>query len=111
MDFSIVIPTWNRSHLLDTLLKSLFEERNRYKQGKTEVLVVDSSKDTEKENIVKLCKMYDAVYIEGDDSVRKKETKELESHNMSISFLLILMWLLKKGYWMNMSMDTKIIVM
>lgn len=88
MDFSIVIPTWNRSHLLDALLKSLYEERNRYKQGKTEVLVVDSSKDTEKENIVKSCKMYDAVYIEGDDSVRKKRNKGIrESQYEYILFI------------------------
>ena len=75
MDFSIVIPTWNRSHLLDALLKSLYEERQNYQGGQTEVLVVDSSKDTEKENIVASCDKYDAIYIEGDDSVRKKRNK------------------------------------
>lgn len=52
MDFSIVIPTWNRSHLVDALLKSLFEERNRYEDGRTEVIVVDSSTGEEKESIV-----------------------------------------------------------
>lgn len=41
MDFSIVIPTWNRSNLVDELLNSLFEERIRYQDGKTEVIVVD----------------------------------------------------------------------
>lgn len=41
MDFSIVIPTWNRSNLVDELLNSLFEERIRYQDCKTEVIVVD----------------------------------------------------------------------
>lgn len=41
MDFSIIIPTWNRSNLVDELLNSLFEERIRYQDGKTEVIVVD----------------------------------------------------------------------
>lgn len=75
MDFSIVIPTWNRSHLVDALLKSLFEERNRYDDGRTEVIVVDSSTGEEKESIVSSCKQYDARYIDGDDSVRKKRNK------------------------------------
>ena len=52
MDFSIVIPTWNRSHLLDALLKSLYEERQRFTGGNTEVIVVDSSEDTEKSNTI-----------------------------------------------------------
>ncbi|MEE1086814.1 MAG: glycosyltransferase [Schaedlerella sp.] len=72
MNFSIVIPTWNRSKLLDALLESLYRERNRYQQGETEVLVVDSSRGSEKESIQNSCKNYDAQYIEGDDSVRKK---------------------------------------
>ena len=75
MDFSIVIPTWNRSHLLDALLKSLYEERQRFTGGNTEVIVIDSSKDTEKSNIMASCEKYDAIYLEGDDSVRKKRNK------------------------------------
>lgn len=72
MDFSIVIPAWNRSALLDALLESLYKERLRYQKGNTEVLVVDSSEGTEKERIQSSCQKYDACYIEGDDSVRKK---------------------------------------
>lgn len=79
MDFSIVIPTWNRSELVDALLKSLFDERSRYKTGNTEVLIVDSSTGEEKDNIVSSCEKYDAVYIEGDDSVRKKRNKGIRS--------------------------------
>ena len=40
MDFSIVIPTWNRSELVEALLKSLYDERERYKSGRTEVLKI-----------------------------------------------------------------------
>ena len=72
MDFSIVIPTWNRAELVEPLLESLYEERKRYKQGNTEVLIVDSSEGSEKESIVRSCGKYDAQYIQGVDSVRKK---------------------------------------
>ena len=48
MNFSIVIPTWNRSELVEALLESLYRERSRYRQGSTEVLIVDSSIDKEK---------------------------------------------------------------
>lgn len=75
MNFSIVIPTWNRSELVEALLESLFKERMRYQQGETEVLIVDSSRDEEKDNIIESCKKYNADYIEGDDSVRKKRNK------------------------------------
>lgn len=78
MDFSIVIPTWNRSELVEALLESLFFERSRYVQGETEVLVIDSSKDNEKEKIISSCEKYNAVYIEGDDSVRKKRNKGIK---------------------------------
>ena len=75
MDFSIVIPTWNRSDLVEDLLESLYAERKRYRQGSTEVLIVDSSTGTEREKIAAACEKYDAAYIPGDDSVRKKRNK------------------------------------
>lgn len=75
MDFSIVIPTWNRSELVEVLLKSLYDERERYMSGETEVLIVDSSTGNEKDSIMSSCKKYDAIYVEGDDSVRKKRNK------------------------------------
>ncbi len=71
-DLSIVIPTWNRSKLLDSLLKSLFAARKAYLYGETEVVIVDSSAGSEKENIQNSCNIYDARYMEGPDSVRKK---------------------------------------
>ena len=75
MDFSIIIPTWNRSELVEALLKSLYDERERYMSGRTEVLIVDSSIGNEKDSIISFCKKYDAIYVEGDDSVRKKRNK------------------------------------
>ncbi|MBQ9986617.1 MAG: glycosyltransferase [Oscillospiraceae bacterium] len=78
MNFSIVIPTWNRSKLVDALLESLYEERQRYDEGETEVLIVDSSKDEEKASIVASCEKYDARYIDGVDSVRKKRNKGID---------------------------------
>lgn len=78
MDFSVVIPTWNRSELVEALLKSLYDERERYTSGRTEVLIVDSSANNEKESIISSCKKYDAIYVEGDDSVRKKRNKGIK---------------------------------
>lgn len=79
IDFSIVIPTWNRSSLVAKLLKSLFEDRSIYKYGDTEVLVIDSSVGKEKEMIESACEIYDATYIEGSDSVRKKRNKGIDN--------------------------------
>lgn len=78
MNFSIVIPTWNRSDLVDKLLESLYIEKNRYSSGNVEVLVVDSSIGEEKERIKSSCEKYDVAYIEGDDSVRKKRNKGIK---------------------------------
>ena len=79
MNFSIIIPTWNRSELVSMLLESLYDERKEYKQGCTEVIVIDSSKDEEKRSIQDSCNKYDAIYIEGDDSVRKKRNLCIKS--------------------------------
>ncbi len=78
MDFSIVIPTWNRSKLVDALLESLYKDRQDYDGGETEVLIVDSSAGEEKDSIMESCRKYDARYIEGDDSVRKKRNKGID---------------------------------
>ena len=79
MNFSIVTPTWNRSELVDALLKSLYVERHRYTQGKVEVLIVDSSIGEERERIIESCIKYDAEYIPGDESVRKKRNKGIRT--------------------------------
>ena len=78
INISIVIPTWNRSELVERLLESLQKDRENYKYGETEVLIVDSSKDAEKESIVDSCEKYNAKYINSVDSVRKKRNKGID---------------------------------
>ncbi|GHV15387.1 hypothetical protein AGMMS49938_13510 [Fibrobacterales bacterium] len=72
MNFSIITPTFNRSKLVEDLLSSLFAERNRYEYGNIEVLIIDSSNGIEKEKIHNSCIRFNALYLEGPDSVRKK---------------------------------------
>lgn len=79
IDFSVVIPTWNRSPLVVELLKSLYEDRKHYLYGETEVLVIDSSCGDEKKNIIEACREYKAVYIRGIDSVRRKRNMGIDS--------------------------------
>jgi len=71
-NFSIVIPTENRSHLLAALLESLKVDRDSYKNGSTEVIIVDSSEGEERDKIMQVCRDFDAKYYIGDISVRKK---------------------------------------
>ncbi len=69
---SVVIPTLNRADLLERLLASLYEDRKSFRYGSTEVIVVDSSVDQQKQLIMEACKKHDVRYLEGPDSVRKK---------------------------------------
>ena len=78
-DMSVVIPTFNRAYLLEKLLESLYADRENYKYGKTEVIVIDSSKGEELQKIKEACKRYDARYLEGTDSVRQKRNLGIRS--------------------------------
>ena len=69
MDFSIVVPTWNRPQLVDALLESLYEERKNYALGETDVLIVDSSKGEEQAATMASCAKSGAPHIDGDDLV------------------------------------------
>jgi glycosyltransferase involved in cell wall biosynthesis len=73
-NFSVVIPSWNRSELLEALLRSLSAARQSY-PAECEVIVVDSSESTERENIEAACRLYGAEYVEGEQSVRKKRNR------------------------------------
>lgn len=77
-DFSIVIPTWNRSGLVDELLKTLYKARANYHYGNTEVLIVDSSEGVEETGIRQSCQKYGGTYIKGPDSVRRKRNIGIE---------------------------------
>lgn len=79
INFSVVIPTYNRSQLLDRLLASLYKAREHYKYGKAEFIVIDSSKGTELEKIKESCTKYDAIFLEGTDSVRQKRNYGIRS--------------------------------
>lgn len=54
-------------------------DRQNYTLGKTEVIIIDSSKDESKTSIAASCKKYDAIYLEGMDSVRKKRNLGIHS--------------------------------
>lgn len=79
INFSVIIPTFNRSDLLDRLLASLYKARENYKYGKAEFIVIDSSKGEELSRIKQSCEKYDAVFLEGTDSVRQKRNFGIKS--------------------------------
>lgn len=78
-DMSVVIPTFNRSYLLEKLLESLYVARENYKYGNTEVIVIDSSKGEELQRIKDMCGKYDVRYLKGTDSVRQKRNLGIRS--------------------------------
>ena len=84
MNISIVIPTWNREDLVEDLLASIKKARAAYRYGETEVLVVDSSEGLAKESIMKSCETYDARYLYGDNSVRKKRNLGIDEAQYEI---------------------------
>lgn len=72
LNLSIVIPTNGRVHLVERLLASLLPERESYPYGETEVLIVNSGKPEDAAEIEALCGKYQAVFLPGENSVRKK---------------------------------------
>ncbi|MBQ7383886.1 MAG: glycosyltransferase [Clostridia bacterium] len=88
IDFSIVIPTWNRKDCVREMLRTLYEDRQTYEFGESEVLVVDSSKDEEQSAIREACEKYDARYIDGVDSVRKKRNKGITEAKYDYIFFI-----------------------
>lgn len=97
IDFSVVIPTWNRKECVDDMLRTLYEDRQIYEYGETEVLIVDSSKGEEQASIMKSCEKYDARYIEGVDSVRKKRNKGITEAKYDYIFFIDSDVLIEKG--------------
>lgn len=88
IDFSIVIPTWNRKECVTEMLRTLYDDRQIYEYGETEVLIVDSSKDEEQRVIKEACEKYDARYIQGVDSVRKKRNKGITEAKYDYIFFI-----------------------
>jgi len=79
INISIITPTWNRENLVFELLQSLSIDRKGYAFGETEVIVVDSSSGTHRDSIQESCEKFDAIYIRGDDSVRKKRNLGIDT--------------------------------
>lgn len=88
IDFSIVIPTWNRKECVTEMLRTLYNDRQIYEYGKTEVLIVDSSAGEEQQVIKQACEKYDARYINGVDSVRKKRNKGITEAKYDYIFFI-----------------------
>jgi glycosyltransferase involved in cell wall biosynthesis len=88
IDFSIIIPTWNRAHLIEELLNSLETDRKGYIYGKTEVLIIDNSEGEQKGKIQKSCQVHDAIYIPGVESVRKKRNKGITTAKYDYIFFI-----------------------
>ena len=79
------------------MLRTLYDDRQIYEYGETEVLIVDSSKDEEKATIMAACEKYDARYIEGVDSVRKKRNKGIVEAQYDYIFFIDSDVLIEKG--------------
>lgn len=69
--FSIVIPTHNRSDLLESLLRTLAVAQQRY-SGATEVIVVDSSRGDEALAIRSICQGHNVRLFQGANHVCHK---------------------------------------
>ena len=97
IDFSVVIPTWNRKECVTEMLRTLYDDRQIYEYGETEVIIVDSSAGEEKRAIQEACEKYDARYIEGVDSVRKKRNKGITEAKYDYIFFIDSDVIIEKG--------------
>ena len=88
VDISVVIPTNGRVTLVERLLQSLVQERDGYLYGKTEVLVVNSGSESDAREIRNLCQIYDARFIPGENSVRKKRNEGIRQASYDIILFL-----------------------
>ena len=75
--FSTVIPTYNRSKYLATLLQSLNIAATQY-GGPCEILIVDDSEAEEAARTQQLCRQYGARFIAGPSSVRVKRNMGIQ---------------------------------
>ena len=88
LNLSIVIPTNGRVSLVERLLKSLISERKAYPYGETEVLIVNSGDENDAEQIEKLCHTYQAIFIPGENSVRKKRNLGIKNAQYEVVLFL-----------------------
>ncbi len=88
LNMSIVTPTNGRVQLVERLLKSLVPEREDYPYGETEVVIVNSGDPKDAAAIEALCKEYDARFIAGENSVRKKRNLGIKSARYEVILFL-----------------------
>ena len=88
LNLSIVIPTNGRTNLVERLLQSLVPERQSYPYGETEVLIVNSGKAEDATRIEELCETYQAIFIPGENSVRKKRNLGIEKAQYEVVLFL-----------------------
>lgn len=69
--FSVIVPTHNRSSLLESLFKSLTLSKAAFR-GQIETIIIDSSSKSEAKIIQSLCERYSARYYYSINQVTKK---------------------------------------
>jgi len=70
-EFSVVVPTHGRVHLVERLLRSLHDARFLF-QNATEVLIVDSSSSNDAKEIQDMCNKWNCRYFRGENKVGHK---------------------------------------
>ncbi len=75
--FSVVVPTHNRSSLLEPLLEFVVAAKAAF-SGQVEVIIVDSSEGSEAKKIQTLCDDYSAHYIKSTNKVTRKRNLGVE---------------------------------
>lgn len=71
MNYSIIIPSKNRSDLMNELLESLSVARSAI-EGKSQVIVIDDSDENNKNSIISSCEKYDCRYVNKATTVASK---------------------------------------
>ncbi len=88
LNMSIVIPTNGRVSLVERLLKSLMPERESYPYGDTEVIIVNSGSEEDSKTIEELCNRYNAKFVPGENSVRKKRNLGIKTAQYEVILFL-----------------------
>jgi glycosyltransferase involved in cell wall biosynthesis len=82
-EISIIVPTYGREDLVKLLLISLNSARSTF-DGKSEVIIVDSSHDEQQARIKQYCKNFDAKYHHMENNVRFKRNWGVRQAQYSI---------------------------
>ncbi len=83
--FSIVVPTHNRIHLVESLLQTLTAARSNF-SGTVEILIIDSSENDNASVISQLCHQYQAIYFRCINNVCKKRNLGIQQAKSEFVF-------------------------